>query len=353
MESYKPHAILGILNIKEIDYILYVKIAKLVGIFNNNEVYTVKEAEVLPITIDSKQDEESSREIENIKSFLKIGFYYSFTYDLTNSIQKQSTYKSNNLYETVEKNNMWNFNLYKEFFTFKIDSCFFVYLIQGYVGILNYTILETNQEFSSMLISRRNWLNPFPGSVSKGINEDGNVANLVETEQLLFFNNIVHSYVFLRGNAPIHYQHSDNNIKIVKSPEQLKPLFMRHIQHIQKDFHFIYFVNMLSAHKLSEQAITTNLEIQFKNNEISNFCKYQYFHLEDTTHSPELENRLEKFTASIEKVLGLFKFFCQDLNYGRVFSEQTGVLRMICFNSLEKTNLVQMKISMKIFEFFV
>ena len=71
--------------------------AELVGELNNkdNNIYLIKEAELLPISEDNP-DEEDLLIIENIKNLLKTGFFYSFTHDLSNSIQKQSRNKSNN-----------------------------------------------------------------------------------------------------------------------------------------------------------------------------------------------------------------------------------------------------------------
>ena len=42
--------------------------------------------------------------------------------------------------------------------------------------------------------------------LSRGLDDDGNVANFVETEQLLIYRDQVYSFVQIRGSVPLFWQ---------------------------------------------------------------------------------------------------------------------------------------------------
>ena len=41
--------------------------------------------------------------------------------------------------------------------------------------------------------------------LSRGLDEDGNVANFVETEQLLIYKDFIYSFVQIRGSVPLFW----------------------------------------------------------------------------------------------------------------------------------------------------
>lgn len=349
MHSFKAFAILGIITIKDCKYLLFVKNSLLVGVFNTHDINRVQEVDILPITEDNLQNEETISIIQNIKKLLNTGFYYSFSYDLSNSFQKQVKSKS-----VFDKNYLWNYNICHEFFINNIDLCFYSLLIYGYVGIMNYTFCDNKKVFTTLLISRRNWLNPYMSDIAKGINHEGNVANYIETEQILLYDECIHSYIHLRGNAPILYESLDQQLTISKNKEQLKPLFTKHIQDIHREFNLIFFINLLNSKDLSDQTIKINLQTQFEgNNEFSVFCKNTEIDIDGLSTYDEVVLKFDEFINSIDKIIDKFDFFCCDLNKGEIFTLQKGVFRIICIDSLGKTNFFQTLVSIRIFEKFV
>lgn len=48
---------------------------------------------------------------------------------------------------------------------------------------------------------------------SRGINDEGHVANFNETEQILIINNFIFSFVSVRGSVPLFWQ-QDNNMSV-------------------------------------------------------------------------------------------------------------------------------------------
>ena len=120
-------AILGIININNLNFILYVKSSKEVGKIKNEIIYRIEEVDFCQTkNIELLSDDEKKIEQlkEGIAKLLKLGFYYSFGFNLTNSLQNQGklTYNQkdniplNNIpdklkyiYQTINKKYFFNF----------------------------------------------------------------------------------------------------------------------------------------------------------------------------------------------------------------------------------------------------
>ena len=101
----QAQAILGIINIKKIDFVLFVTSSQEIGEMKGEKIYKIVEVDFCEIpnsNIDkSKVSESAIKDIkEGISKLLKLGFYFSFGLDLTNSQQNQ--YKIN--YSNLKKN---------------------------------------------------------------------------------------------------------------------------------------------------------------------------------------------------------------------------------------------------------
>ena len=66
----------------------------------------------------------------------------------------------------------------------------------------------------------------FPGEIkkgtrylSRGVDENGRVANYVETEQILGLNNTLSSFVQTRGSIPVYWAQPTKNLKFNPTPE--------------------------------------------------------------------------------------------------------------------------------------
>ena len=101
---------------------------------------------------------------------------------------------------------MWNFFLVKDILH-KCDNRWIIPMIHGYVGFKALKIFGRRIDF--ILISRRS--RHFAGTRyhKRGVNEDGKVANDVETEQIVIDVSIPNgsssSYVMVRGSIPMYW----------------------------------------------------------------------------------------------------------------------------------------------------
>ena len=199
IRSINAKAILGIINIKDIEYVLFVSSNRVVGKMKGEFIFKITEVEFCEIpnnklnkveNIDEKNQIQEYK--EGISKLLKLGFYYSFGLDLTNSQQNQFKINYSNkkkmnknaydekireIYNTSYKKYFFNYNLYKRFIdqdTLEpIDYTFITPVICGYIGIFEHLI--DNKQFQFILITRRSQNNAGTRYNTRGVNDDGHV----------------------------------------------------------------------------------------------------------------------------------------------------------------------------------
>jgi hypothetical protein len=347
--ALKPHSILGILKIENYDFLVYVKVCQSVGVIEGAEIFKVKEADLIPIADEITANNLSSdikAMMTGIKNFLALGFFYSFHYDLTNSKQKQQKIKSNNIFEAADRTYFWNDGLYKKFGN--VNKIWMTVMICGYVGLMTQSI--NNSEINLCLISRRSVHHAGTRYNTRGIDDDGHVANFCETEQIIKFSNHILSYVQFRGSAPIFFGQSGLTAQtsITRIPEMTAPAFLKHYEEIHKDFKFLFFINLMNVNKPNENIITTNFENQIKMNNLKNL-RYYFFDFQNECKYDNYD-RLDSFITNVENVLNMFKFYCEDCNTKEVHKEQCGVIRTNCLDCLDRTNVIQTRIAWRILE---
>ena len=185
--TFKAKAILGIIRIKDINFILYITSSEKVGQVKNQDVFKITDVDFFEVSdpkIKRGNDQEITDLKDGIKKLLKLGFYYSFGVDLTSSqqyqykvlndlrngvnnkmnLQKNSLNNLLNQLNFVRENDkfqissnvelnlkkifmtscekyFFNKNLYKKFINPEtnepFDYCFIMPIICGYVGMFS------------------------------------------------------------------------------------------------------------------------------------------------------------------------------------------------------------------------
>ncbi|SCM19963.1 inositol-phosphate phosphatase, putative [Plasmodium chabaudi adami] len=170
------------------------------GIKNDNTEHSKNEEDKLTLKMDIPKI------LKMIQKILCTHMYYSYDFDLTQCIQKKRRknieekerepllhhYSSLNIRKSYlkicEKKFMWNYQMIKKIKNrCKIDDNWFCPVIQGYIS---YTSIEMNKKrIELFLISRRSSMLGGTRFNKRGINDDGYVANFVESEQIIRIDN--------------------------------------------------------------------------------------------------------------------------------------------------------------------
>ncbi len=361
VDMRKAHAIIGVFQIQQFNVLFYVSFAECLGVLKSSKIFRVKEVDYIPICnkgLFENCDQEIKDILQGIKSYLTIGFYYSFNYDLTNNYSWQNDKDKDNNLVTTSPNieYYWNYTISKPFLDNKINPKFLVKLICGYVGFSN-TIELYGTKIVLALISRRSTNMPGTSHNCKGIDEFGNAANFVESEQILQSDKKTFSFVIYRGCPFVFYKKkpSESGLKLVDKPnsEKIESAITKHIESItQRSKYNIFILNLLSEHSHTESEINQQVKaehfpintstdgiVQNLNYDCKNEIERQEFADLEFFINTLLEN--DNFMNTIQYSLD---------DNGKKCIMQKGVFRVNCLNSLDRTNIIQTAICWKIIE---
>ena len=391
--TQKAKAILGMINIKDTNFILYITSSDKVGQLKGQDVFRITEVEFFEIS-DPKKQKVNNQEIsdlkDGIKKLLKLGFYYSFGVDLTSSQEYQSRILSDttngiksifnnnstniknnkNFYrkenaskfgisENVEENlrriyltsyekYFFNKNLYKKFLdpttNTPLDPCFIMPIICGYFGTFTHEIDGSILYFT--LISRRSQNHCGTRYNTRGINDDGHVANYCESEQIVIYKNNLLSFCQLRGSVPVFFQQIGFRAAtdITRNRNLTIEAFSKHLAEMREDYNLIYFINLLNQTKKGEALIISNFEKQIKFRKSNKSFRYYYFDMQNECPRDDY-SKIDYLMQNLEIPLNIFQFFSEDLNTHEILKHQKGTTRTNCLDCLDRTNVIQTRIS--------
>lgn len=369
--TIKAKAILGIIKIKNADFLLYVKSAINTCFIEDYEVYRIREVDFIPIAVSSIASsilQERYSEINGLKNLLDLGFFYSFGYDLTSSKQNQSKirnakeninsdYQSTNkkynlrgIYETHNDKYFFNYNLIQRFLNNKqpININFIIPIICGYVDSFESEINKKKIKFS--LITRRSRFHVGTRYNTRGIDDNGHCANYCETEQIVKYDYNILTFTQIRGSVPVFFQQTGMTAKteITRNEDLTVQAFSKHIEEIEKDFPWIYCINLLNKNKEGENIITSEYEKQIKNRDLKNL-RYYFFDMQNECKYDNYD-RIEYLMQQVSNVLNIFQIFCENEGTHEVHKYQTGTIRTNCLDCLDRTNVIQTRISWLVLE---
>ena len=217
---------------------------------------------------------------------------------------------------------------------------------------------------------------------SRGIDDDGNVSNFVETETVFWFpSGLCFSYCQVRGSVPLFWEQQatgllpqQQKIQITRSSEATQPAFNKHFEDLELKYGSVHVFNMLSETKSGEVELTSryNFHLQLYSQEQNSNFENHPLHtlLQQSQYDFHAETREKGYEAArairfiIQEQAEAFAYFLADevqntpsgslgTNPSPVaILEQSGVFRTNCLDCLDRTNLIQTFISQMMLEMF-
>ncbi|EHB13415.1 Phosphatidylinositide phosphatase SAC2 [Heterocephalus glaber] len=302
---------------------------------------------------ESKEKEKLERRLleELLKMFMDSeSFYYSLTYDLTNSVQRQSTGEKDGhpLWQKVDDRFFWNKYMIQDLTEIGTPDVDFwiIPLIQGFVQIeelvVNYNessddeksspetppqestcVDDIHPRFLVALISRRSRHRAGMRYKRRGVDKNGNVANYVETEQLIHVHNHTLSFIQTRGSVPVFWSQVGYRYnprpRLDKSEKETVAYFCAHFEEqlkIYKKQVIINLVNQTGREKIIGDAYLKQV-LLFNNSHLTYVS---------------------------------FDFHEHWVDQAGVICKQEGIFRVNCMDCLDRTNVVQAAIARVVME---
>ncbi|KAJ7403420.1 Phosphatidylinositide phosphatase SAC2 [Pitangus sulphuratus] len=362
-------------------------IGKLPG---DHEVCKITKIAVIPLSETEPQDLEleikESKEKERLEKRLleelfkmfmdSDSFYYSLTYDLTNSVQRQSTCEKANLslWRKVDDRFFWNKHMIEDLISIDNPEVDFwiIPIIQGFVQIeelvVNYSessdddksspetppqepscVDDVHPTFLVALISRRSRHRAGMRYKRRGVDKNGNVANYVETEQLIHVHNHTLSYIQTRGSVPVFWSQVGYRYnprpRLDKSENETVACFRAHFEEQLKNYKkqvIINLVDQTGREKIIGDAYLKQV-LLYNNANLT----YVSFDFHEHCRGMKFEN-VQTLTDAIHDIILDMKWCWVD--QAGVICKQEGIFRVNCMDCLDRTNVVQAAIARVVME---
>ncbi|ORY68705.1 SacI homology domain-containing protein [Pseudomassariella vexata] len=324
-------------------------------------------------------------------------FFFSYDVDITrnlaNSTGRGATAPDSPLHKTADPNFFWNRNLLQRF---SAEDFLLLPLMQGFVGQTSFIVdknppqhddndIEDSLELREMpsprlpgsvpdsppseleqnsvvlrpsekkylitVISRRSIKRAGLRYLRRGVDDEGNAANAVETEQLLSTSagdGKIFSFVQIRGSIPLFFQQSPYSLKPVPVLQHSEVVnlnaFTKHFEQLQKKYGKVQLVNLVEKHgpeAVIGDAYARNVEKY--NKEIvegGEQVGFEWFDFHSACRGMKFENvnmLLDTLGRQIEELSSTV----ENISSHEITQKQKGVLRTNCMDCLDRTNVCQ------------
>ncbi|RWS30861.1 synaptojanin-1-like protein, partial [Leptotrombidium deliense] len=191
--------------------------------------------------------------VQGIRRILNSGsFYFSWSpnadqtpIDLTLCAQRQ--------YRTSETDNrfFWNRAFHIHLLRYGISTN--KWLIKAMCGAISMsTVYVGHHQAKAILISRLSSERAGTRFNVRGVNDDGHAANFVETEQAVYLDTKVTSYVIVRGSVPLFWEQPGINvgshkIKMSRGSEISQPAYDRHLITLKRRYGKQVIINLMGS----------------------------------------------------------------------------------------------------------
>lgn len=247
--------------------------------------------------------------------------------------------------------------------------------------------LRANMPSELTLISRLSCRRAGTRFNARGIDDDGNVANFVETETVFWYpSGLCFSYAQVRGSVPLFWEQAtgllpgQQKIQITRSPEATQPAFDKHFEDLEVNYGVVHVVNLLSESKPGEVELTQRYRYHIQHSSLnqnvhgaagadSRLLEELQFDFHAETRGPSGYEAANSIRRLIQHQADGFAYYmsekaedsisastCEKTGFQQrsvVVLQQEGVFRTNCLDCLDRTNLIQTIISQMAIESFL
>ncbi|XP_045700064.1 synaptojanin-2 isoform X3 [Phyllostomus hastatus] len=318
-----------------------------VGRIPEAEIYKITATDFYPL---QEEVREEDHRLTALRKILNSGvFYFSWPsdgshFDLTVRAQKQG----DDSHEWGDAF-FWNQLLHVPLRQHQVSCCdWLLKVICGVVAIR--TVYASHKQAKACLISRISCERAGARFHIRGVNDDGHVSNFVETEQTIYMDDGVSSFVQIRGSVPLFWEQpglqvGSHHLRLNRGLEANAPAFDKHMVLLKEQYGQQVVVNLLGSRGGEEV-----LNRAFKK------LLWASCHAGDTPminfdfHQFAKGGKLEKLENLLRPQLQLhwddFDVFTKGEGVSPRF--QKGTLRMNCLDCLDRTNAVQSFIALEV-----
>ncbi|ATY62048.1 endonuclease Exonuclease phosphatase [Cordyceps militaris] len=326
-------------------------------------------------------------------------FYYSTDFDVTNRLQERPINADSFHIDSFNDMYLWNSFMISPLVQFRSrllpherealdESRILTSAIRGFCKTMTIpqsaSPLKGNSGRASYLtlISRLSCRRAGTRFNSRGIDDDGHVANFVESETIFWSaTGTVFSYVQIRGSIPVFWEQAADlipgrqKLTITRPADATQPAFNKHFEELETMYSAVHIVNLLSDTKPGEVELSNAYKTGIKHCPLSRarpgggtddhaMLRQTHYDFHAETKGPGGYEAARDIRRYIEHSIDGFAYFlaeeAEDDKRLRskdtrmiVVLQQEGVFRTNCLDCLDRTNLIQTLISQMAAEAFL
>ncbi|XP_053645587.1 phosphatidylinositide phosphatase SAC2 isoform X2 [Cherax quadricarinatus] len=295
-------------------------------------------------------------------------FYYSCEADLTSSLQRQSESSydaSQPLWHRANDYFFWNKHMLMDLINQKSSNfdAWIVPVIQGFVQTeavpLDADATATSPDdsldkqnrdhYTLTLISRRSRYRAGTRYKRRGVDEEGHVANYVETEQIVSYSHHRVAFVLVRGSVPVYWSQPGYKYRppprLDRDPAETAVAFAKHMESEVLQYGHVSCISLVEQtgkEKVIADAFLNNI-FQLD----SPYLTFITFDFHEYCRGMRYEN-VSLLLEGIEDLIGKM-LYCWVDKEGTI-CRQNGVFRINCIDCLDRTNVVQTAIAKSVLE---
>lgn len=340
--------ILGIIRLLSGPYLIVMTKSVVLGSIRGHDIYRLTGARLLPFNEQSNLTQEQAEDEQQYKRLLHRviaarSFYFSYSLDLTTSLQKRYTdqpeLRSQSLWKLADEFFFWNDHLVRDLKTENAEG-WIIPVVRGFIEIQRERMGETLFDFA--LVSRQSCKRAGTRYNMRGADEEGNVANFVETEQIIELQGETLSLLQVRGSIPLFWtQYANLKYKprpTLTTAKDMVPGFREHFQRLLSRYHKVTAVSLVNQTG-SEGVLAKAYESHTQDHLNEHPVRLVAFDFHKECKNMKYENLsilIDDIGDDI-KQYGYLRIAAND----RVAQQQTGVIRNNCIDCLDRTNVVQ------------
>ncbi|XP_026225663.1 synaptojanin-1 isoform X3 [Anabas testudineus] len=363
------YGILGVLRLNLGDSMLH----SLVVVTGCSSVGKVQDSEVFRVTqtdfISLKNDPGDEDRIAEVRKVLNSGHFY-FAWSSTGvSMDLSLNAHRRILQDTTDNRFFWNQSLHLHLKHYGVNcDDWLLRLMCGGVEIR--TIYAGHKQAKACIFSRLSSERAGTRFNVRGTNDDGQVANFVETEQVIFLDDKVSSFIQIRGSIPLFWEQpgiqkksikgvfmhlhgnrhpngldenphlvGSHRVKLSRGFEANAPAFERHFTALRRLYGKQVIVNLLGS-KEGEHMLSKAFQSHLKASEHAAAVKMVNFDYHQNVKGGKADKLHSVLKPQLDKFVEDCGFFYYSGEMG-ITKTQGGTIRSNCLDCLDRTNSVQ------------
>ncbi|KAM4047691.1 synaptojanin-1 isoform 3-T3 [Anomaloglossus baeobatrachus] len=319
-------------------YVVVVTGCMSVGKIQDSEVFRVTSTEFISLRMDPTDEDR----ISEVRKVLNSGSFY-FAWSSTGVSMDLSLNAHRSTQEQRTDNRFfWNQSLHLHLKHYGVNcDDWLLRLMCGGVEIR--TIYAAHKQAKACIISRLSCERAGTRFNVRGTNDNGQVANFVETEQVIYLDDCVSSFIQIRGSIPLFWEQpglqvGSHRVRMSRGFEANAPAFDRHFQTLKRLYGRQVVVNLLGS-KEGEAMLSKAFQSHLKASEHVSDILMVNFDYHQMVRGGKAEKLLSVLKPKVVHFLEECGFFSMDKD--GVHRAQSGSIRSNCLDCLDRTNSVQ------------